>query len=410
MGRQNSIFFPGILSMYNDSCSCSDDDMSLVDVLERRREEYPLGMASIRMHEFVDEVQQVFHETGKLGFDAEKLRVLYREYRHPEKSRGWTAHDIDQCHQMLVRIGFLVDCPVEFGQMLPPDTQTKSGEPVERANLFVWRGCGQALGIDMDGLLRTMDSMHCDKEKWSSGKNKNGKQNKVARHTFCVTDLNEPVINPDQGDVNLMYVRHKHPKNPEIKFTNYRFAGELEKFRRRFARVLGPFGYKFNGQFAELNKYYAASCGIGWHGDVGRGHGTDPGAVSCLKVGRAIPLCFGWYRNSRPVAGSALEPSGPVCFPPVTKKGMGWQSTTVVACLMLGHGDMYMMSRKSIGYDWKKKDYALRHSAGHYKYTMLNKALYATVPTAGAAYSLTFSDVVENDSELQFSTPYAALK
>lgn len=396
--------------MYDDS----DDDMPLVDMLKRRHEEYPLGMASIRMHEFVGEVQQVFQERGLSGFDAEELRALYREYKHPEQSRGWTALEIDRCHQMLVRIGFVLDSPVELGQMLPPDARTKSGEPVERANLFVWRGCGQALGIDMDGLLRTLDSMHCDKEKWSrrATPGTNGKQNKIARHNFCVTDLQERVINPDPGDITTAYVRHKHPKNPEIKFTNYRFAGELEKFRQRFARVLGPFGYKFNGQFAELNKYYVASCGIGWHGDVERGQGTDPGAVNCLKVGRAIPLCFGWYRNSRPVAGPALEPSGPVCFPSVTRKGIGWQSTTVVASLMLGHGDLYMMSRKSIGHDWKKKDYALQHSAGHYKYTMLHKALYDTVPTAGAAYSLTFSDVVENDSEtpeLQFSTPYAAI-
>ena len=356
----------------------SDDDML----------PHPLGRVAIRIGDFVSEVQQVFHDTRHPGLlDADTLRALYREYKHPEQSRGWTAMEIDQCRQMLVRIGFVVDSPVEFGPMLPPDARTKLNQPVERANLFVWRGCGQALGIDMDGLLRTLDSMHC-------------------ATTFCVTDLQEPVVAPDPGDVTPAYVRHKHPKNPEIKSTNYRFAGELEKFRRRFARVLGPFGYKFNRQFAKVHTYYAASCGIGWQGDLERGHGTDPGAVNCLKVGRAIPLCFGWYRHSRPVAGPALHPYGPVGFPVVTKKGLGWQSTTVVAALMLGHGDLYMMSRKSIGHDWKKKDYALRHCAGHYKYTMLDKSLYVTVPTVGAAYSLTFSDIV---GELPFSTPISKI-
>lgn len=90
-----------------------------------------------------------------------------------------------------------------------------------------------------------------------------------------------------------MFVRHKHPKNASIKFTNFSFLAVpgLNRFKEIFPKILGPFGYKFRGQFAELNKYYdTANTGIGRHGDVERGR---PGAVNCLKVSRlGMPLCL----------------------------------------------------------------------------------------------------------------------
>jgi hypothetical protein len=38
--------------------------------------------------------------------------------------------------------------------------------------------------------------------------------------------------------------------------------------------------------------------------------------------------------------------------------------------LLLNHGDVYIMSEKAVGFDWKKqKIYTLRHAAGSKKYT-----------------------------------------
>ena len=38
--------------------------------------------------------------------------------------------------------------------------------------------------------------------------------------------------------------------------------------------------------------------------------------------------------------------------------------------LMLNHGDIYIMSEKAVGFDWKSRNkYTLRHSAGCEKYT-----------------------------------------
>ena len=76
----------------------------------------------------------------------------------------------------------------------------------------------------------------------------------------------------------------------------------------------------------------------------------------------------------------------------------------MAAVFTLGHGDYYQMSGKAIGKDWQCRDWALRHCAGHRKYTGLPKAYYDALETAfgtvkPVAYSLTGSDRVENDSE-----------
>lgn len=371
--------------------------------------------------EFVQTIGQIASEVGSELVGPETLRDIYKLYEHVPTGRSWSAMEIRQCREMLVKIGFNVDIPVELNQMLPHKASMRNGQQVEQANVFVWKNCAEQIGIDTDKLYMILESTEFDKLKWSRrAKSTNGLQNKLARHNGCYTDLSEPVnplnkpeLEPDADDVTKDYVRHKHPKNPAIKFTNFRFKGELAKFRERFAALLGPFGYKFRHQFAELNKYYKADCGIGHHGDVERGHGDEPGSVNCLKVGRPIPLGFMWYYKTKPISKEGtISPSGPASFELVTRKKKQWTQSALSAVVYLGHGDFYMMSKKSIGKDWKSHDYALRHFAGHRKYTGLPKSYYVNLPASSfeSAYSLTFSDCVENDSEtpeLQFSTEYA---
>lgn len=389
--------------MYAHQSSSEDDDSSdsdylVLDRIRQRKIMEPFGTQRVPVYVFLKELQAVSNETG-IPFNEEHARSTYHRYNHVASSRTWSALDIRSCTMMLKELGFHPQDPVELNTLLPASTTP----PVPSANVFVWPKCGQELGIDMDRLLRTLDRTEFDKLKWSRrSPQTGGLQNKRARHNACYTDLQEPLLTaPDDGDVTTMYVRHKHPKNPLIKFTNFRFHGQLAKFRERFTNILGPFGYKFNGQFAELNKYYDDKCGIGWHGDVERG---APGSVNCLKVGRPIPLCFSWFHRSKPVSRTDSMPQP--MFQPITRKGQ----TAWAAVLTLGHGDVYMMSEKSIGRDWKSSSlYTLRHSAGHYKYTLLSKSFYTgQLCDKKPAYSLTFSDVVENDSEtpeLQFTTP-----
>ena len=85
----------------------------------------------------------------------------------------------------------------------------------------------------------------------------------------------------------------------------------------------------------EGNRYYDASkCYIGFHGD------TERNIVVGLRIGGPFPLHYRWYQNSQPIS-------------PI------WS-------VSLNDGDMYIMSYKAIGTDWKKKLIpTLRHAAGY---------------------------------------------
>ena len=89
---------------------------------------------------------------------------------------------------------------------------------------------------------------------------------------------------------------------------------------------------------AEGNYYFdVAKCGIGFHGDAERKK------VIALRLGQSIPLHFQWFHKWLPL--------GERCK------------------LMLNEGDVYMMSQKATGWDWKKYSIcSLRHAAGATKY------------------------------------------
>lgn len=99
-------------------------------------------------------------------------------------------------------------------------------------------------------------------------------------------------------------------------------------------------------------------CGIGYHGD------TERKRVVAIRLGVSIPLVFGWWHRHQPVGEKHV--------------------------LSLHHGDMYVMSEKATGFDWKRSSvHTLRHAAGCEKYTGLRsdppiekRALAAGVPSA----------------------------
>ena len=122
------------------------------------------------------------------------------------------------------------------------------------------------------------------------------------------------------------------------------------------------FGKKAKTLQAEGNKYFnKKKTGIGYHGDterrkviawrLGEGDYGDPRAT--------MPIHWQWYINSKPV-GQNMK-------------------------FMINGGDIYVMSEKATGQDWKKKIRSvasscpsscrkeplptLRHAAGSVKYT-----------------------------------------
>ncbi len=99
------------------------------------------------------------------------------------------------------------------------------------------------------------------------------------------------------------------------------------------------FGAKAADLKCEGNYYYdLQKCGIGFHGD------SERRKVIGIRLGATMPLHFQWYKNGEPVGNRLLIP--------------------------LEGGDLYIMSEKAVGTDWKsKKTFTLRHATGCKKFT-----------------------------------------
>ena len=111
------------------------------------------------------------------------------------------------------------------------------------------------------------------------------------------------------------------------------------KYLRRLRSILpNYFGEKAESLACEGNYYYdVTKCGIGFHGD------SERKRVIGIRLGASIPLHFQWFHKSKPI-GERVK-------------------------ILLNHGDMYAMSEKATGYDWKSSSkITLRHAAGSKKY------------------------------------------
>jgi len=103
---------------------------------------------------------------------------------------------------------------------------------------------------------------------------------------------------------------------------------------------------KAKNLICEGNKYFDLNkCGIGYHGD------TERRKVICLSLGgKEYPMNWVWFQKHKPI-------KAPYEF-------------------KLNSGDLYIMSEKAVGNDWKKSNIpTLRHAAGVNKYISLNKYL-----------------------------------
>jgi hypothetical protein len=111
------------------------------------------------------------------------------------------------------------------------------------------------------------------------------------------------------------------------------------------ALVEGGSDSKVEINVVEGNRYYdLKKTGIGFHGD------TERVVVICLTIGGGgdYPMRFQWFKDGMPI-GNSID-------------------------LALNDGDVYIMSEKAVGADWKlRSKYTLRHAAGAEKYRSLKK-------------------------------------
>jgi hypothetical protein len=142
--------------------------------------------------------------------------------------------------------------------------------------------------------------------------------NKKARHNLCFDEISQSA---DYGKGLGTIVAFDEV--PELKLLKDRLneivpnSGEL--------KIEGNYYY-------DINK-----CGIGFHGD------SERKKVIGVRLGAEFPLCFQWFYQGEPISERMQ--------------------------FSLGNGDLYIMSEKAVGFDWKRKIIpTLRHSAGCEKF------------------------------------------
>jgi hypothetical protein len=143
-------------------------------------------------------------------------------------------------------------------------------------------------------------------------------RNKIARHNLCFAEFSQ---DPD----------YENKKGTVIPFSELKYTNQVREHLSNFL------GKKARKLVAEGNYYYdSKKCYCGFHGDAERM------IVCAVRLGADFPLHYQWYEKSAPV-GQRLE-------------------------LILSHSDIYFMSEKAVGTDWKKSSIlTLRHAAGSAK-------------------------------------------
>jgi len=139
--------------------------------------------------------------------------------------------------------------------------------------------------------------------------------NKNARHNLCFADAAQP---PD----------YAQGRGTVVDFAT------VEHTRRVRERLPALFGEKARGLLMEANYYYdVGRTYIGFHGDGERRR------VIGVRLGQTLPLWFQWFHRSEKV-GAMVR-------------------------IDLHHGDVYVMSQKAVGTDWRRPSlHTLRHAAG----------------------------------------------
>lgn len=220
---------------------------------------------------------------------------------------GFTTDELEKFKRTFKKKGF----DVEYYNL-----QELHNEQSEPASVLVIRNGLSLFVDDIDAFFMEENEREWDTKAFMRGQVKN----KKARYNLCYADFSqEPDFESGKGRV--------------IDFQESKY---LTNIRKGLGKYLGSKAANLN---AEGNKYYDVSqCGIGWHGDAERK------IVVAFRLGESMPLKYSWFLRNQPVGN------------PMT--------------IDIGHGDMYIMSSKAVGTDWKKSSIlTLRHSAGCEKYT-----------------------------------------
>ena len=181
------------------------------------------------------------------------------------------------------------------------------------AVLIIRNGLEKLIGENPDKMLEEQLSFEWDKQYWD---NRRGKVlNKRARYNVC--------YGSESVDANL--------EEKQGTIIGLDRVPILKKLKESLG---GFFGEKAKELEVEGNLYYdVKKCGIGFHGD-----GERKRVIAC-SLGASRPIHWQWYHRSKPI-GERLK-------------------------FEIGAGDIYIMSEKASGFDWRyRSKKTLRHAAG----------------------------------------------
>lgn len=224
---------------------------------------------------------------------------------------GFGKGDLDHARLWMEEKG--VECEMYHLNKLYPGCTPECDAPTDPAYILVARGGLRALlgGGSPDEFYEEQASLEKDTKAFMYGR----VVNKKARHNLCFAEFEqEPDYAAGRGRI-----------------VPFKSVPLLDALRAALPQALGP---KAEGLMVEGNYYYdPAKCFIGYHGD------SERLKVVGVRVGAAFPFHYQWYLSGEPV-GPRLE-------------------------IVLGHGDVYIMSQKAVGTDWKRRVIpTLRHAAG----------------------------------------------
>lgn len=227
---------------------------------------------------------------------------------------GFTLEELDDVNSQLP------DSEVtRFHHILPSSVQQNN-----RACLLLIRNGINTIMNDQyyaDDMLDEQNNISYDRKYFDSRKKK--MLNKVARYNTVF------------GDEHVDHSEDYYQST----ITSYDEVPLFRDFRKKLPDIFGQKAINLN---AEGNHYYQKTSGIGFHGDVERK------IVICVSLGESTTLRFYW----RP-------PGSSECY------GQSFD-------FRVKHGDIYVMSEKATGHDWKKRSgYRLVHGAGNEKYTRI---------------------------------------
>jgi hypothetical protein len=174
------------------------------------------------------------------------------------------------------------------------------------------------LGVDLDALTKEQGSLTPDRKALMRGR----VVNKHARGNLCFSEEGHEACYEEGKGTVIAY--------KDVPITN--------SIRGKLGEVFGDKGRDLQ---CEGNYYFDTSkCGIGFHGDAERRK------VIAVRLGESMCLHYQWFVQGKAI-GRRIK-------------------------FMLNHGDIYVMSDKAVGFDWKKRKIAtLRHAAGADKFLVV---------------------------------------